>query len=84
MRSIDDLLREREREIKERIRWAKRNNTDVRKNDRGGHALDEEERGEEKWQEGGKVTVNERRFNVMRLCPSDYALHMHEIPVIHR
>ena len=44
MRSIDDLLREREREIKERIRWAKWNNTDVRKNDRGGRALDEEER----------------------------------------
>lgn len=38
----------------------------------------EERESEEKWQEGGKVTVNEHRFNVMRLCPST-AMHMHEI-----
>lgn len=57
-------------------------NTDVGENDRGGRAPPRR-KAEEKWQEGGKVTVNERRFNVTRLRPSHAAMHMHEVLLIY-
>lgn len=53
MRSIDDFLRERSKS-EFVVRWAKRNNTDVRKNDRGGRALDEEERAKRNGRKAGK------------------------------